>query len=78
MKPFVIHFRESIIGKRVLSFLVFSMHKNVISVVDLLFVSYQQGVLILCFLVSRQYEFHAVGIMLLWVFPRFQIMDTMY
>ena len=52
--------------------------QNVISVVDLLFVSYQKGCLMLCFLVPRQYEFHAEGIMLLWVFPSFQIMDTMY
>ena len=52
--------------------------QNVISVVDLLFVSYQKGCLMLCFLVPRQYEFHAEGIMLLWEFPSFQIMDTMY
>ena len=67
-----------IIGKNVLSFLVFSMHKMLFPLLILCLFLTSKVAYHVCFLVPRQYKLHVEGIMLLWGFPRLQIMDTMY
>ena len=65
------HFCESVIVKRSLSFLVFSMTKMLFPLLISCVFLIIKAAYYVCLLVPRQHESHIVGIVLLWGFPRF-------